>query len=144
MKAGFEPGIVRTVEVDVTQDMCPAFNGKVVHHVYSTWSMVHHMEVAARKVLVDYLEPDEEGIGTHVSVDHRSPAPVGTRVVVRAELTEVRHNRVVCRVTAWDGDRLLGEGKQVQAVFNKDELKNLFERSQSRGQTGSDLQAADG
>lgn len=128
MKPGFKPGIVREVEATVTQEMCPTFDGVVVHRVYSTWSMVHHMELAARKVLVDYLDDDEEGIGARVVVDHRNPAGIGTRVRIRAELTEVRHNRAICRVTAWDKDRLLGEGEQVQVVMKKDKLKKLFEK----------------
>ncbi len=126
MKDAFEPGVVREIEVVVTEDMCPAFDGVVVHRVYSTWSMVHHMELAARRLLVDYLEADEEGIGTRIAVDHCSPAPVGTRVRVRAELTELRNNRVVCRVTAWHGERLLGDGEQVQVVMKKDQLRALI------------------
>lgn len=133
MKPGFEPGIVREIEVEVTEDMCPAFDGVVVHRVYSTWSMVHHMEIAARKVLVEFLDDDEEGIGARIAVDHKSPAVLGTRVRVRAELTEVRHHLAICRVTAWDGDRLLGEGAQIQAVLKKDKLKQIFERSSRSG-----------
>lgn len=134
VKPDFNPGIVREVQVRVTEEMCPAFDGVVVHRVYSTWSMVHHMEIAARKVLVDYLEADEEGVGARVCVDHRSPAPVGTLVTVRAELVERRHNRVVCRVTAWDGERLLGEGDQVQVVLNKGTLNTLLRRSGHDGE----------
>lgn len=130
MKNSFKPGIVRQLEVRVTEDMCPSFDGVVVHRVYSTWSMVHHMELAARKVLVDYLEDDEEGIGARICVDHKSPAPVGTTVTIRAELTEIRGHRVICRVTAWDDDRLIGEGEQVQVVLKKDRIKRLFERKQ--------------
>lgn len=133
MKDGFVPGIVREIHAEVTDDMCPAFDGVVVHRVYATWSMVHHMEIAARRVLVDYLDDDEEGIGARVCVDHHAPALVGTVVTVRAELTDIRHNRAVCRVTAWDGDRLLGEGEQVQVILKKDKLTQVFERSRTRG-----------
>jgi len=132
MKAGFSPGIVQEVTKVVTEDMCPAFDGDIVHHVYSTWSMVHHMELAARKVLVDYLDDDEEGIGAHVAVDHKSPAPVGTTVTIRAELINVRRNSVLCRVTAWDGDRLLGEGEQLQIVLKKKRLQSLINECRPR------------
>ncbi len=134
MKPGFELGTTREVTIMVTEDMCPAFDGIVVHRVYSSWSMVHHMELAARKVLVDFLDEDEEGVGAHVSVDHKGPAMVGTEVTVRAELIELRRHRVVCRVTAWDGDRLLGEGKQVQMVYKRSRLDAMLygsERSDS-------------
>jgi fluoroacetyl-CoA thioesterase len=132
MKPGFQPGIAREVTITVTEDMCPAFDGVLVHPCYSTWSMVHHMEIAARKVLVDFLEAHEEGIGAHVSVDHLAPCRLGKPVCVRAELVEVssdHHPRVVCEVTAWDGERLLGRGKQVQVVMHKEKLVRLIERS---------------
>ena len=129
MKSGFEPGIVREILVTVTQDMCPAFDGVVVHPCYATWSLVHHMEIAARKILVDFLEDHEEGIGTHVSVDHFNPCRVGKTVRIRAELTEVSDQRVICDVTVHEGDRLLAQGRQVQVVMNKETLKRLIERS---------------
>lgn len=132
MKPGLTRGVVRELEVVVTEAMCPAFDGVVVHACYSSWSVAHHFELAARKVLVDFLEEHEEGIGSHVSVDHLAPCPVGRTVCVRAELVEVvheRHVKVVCEVTARDGDRLLARGRQVQIVMNKDDLKKRIERS---------------
>jgi len=132
MKSGFEPGIIREIVIQVTEDMCPAFDGEIVHPVYSTWSVAHHFEIAARKVLVDFLEGHEEGVGSHVSVDHLAPCPVGREVRVRAELVEVRqehHVRVVCNLSAFDGARLLARGRQVQIVMNKDHLARYLERS---------------
>ena len=132
MKPGFEPGIVREVCVEVTEDMCPAFNGVVVHRCYSTWSAAHHFELAARKVLVDYLDDDEEGVGSHLSIDHLAPCPVGRVVRVRAELTGVardHHTRVTCDLQAFDGDRMLARGRQIQVVMNKEHLRKYIERS---------------
>ncbi len=132
MKSGFEPGIVREIEFVVTEDMCPAFDGVIVHRVYSTWSVAHHFELAARKVLVDFLEEHEEGIGAHLSIDHLAPCRVGCTVRVKAELKEViddRHRRVVCDVSAYEGNRLLARGKQVQVVMSKSHLAGYIERS---------------
>ncbi len=129
MKSGFEPGITKEHTVQVTEEMCPAFDGVVVHRCYSTWSAVHHMEIAARKVLVDYLEDHEEGVGSHVSIDHVATCKVGKTVRVRAELTEIDGRRVICKVEAFDGDRLLAEGTQVQVVMDKSKIKQMIERS---------------
>ncbi len=132
MKSGFTPGIAREITILVTEEMCPAFDGVVVHRCCSTWSVAHQFEMAARKVLVEYLEEHEEGIGSHVSVDHLAPCGVGKTVRIRAELNEVirdRHLRVVCDVAAYDGDRLLARGKQVQVVMNKQQLAHYLERS---------------
>ena len=132
MRAGFEPGIVREIEIIVSEDMCPAFDGVIVHRCYSTWSVAHHFEIAARKVLADFLEEHEEGVGSHVSVDHLAPCRIDKRVRVRAGLVEVHHDhhvRVVCELTAWDGERLLARGRQVQVVMDKEHLRKYIERS---------------
>lgn len=127
MKPEFKPGISREITIEVTDDMCPAFDGVVLHRCYSTWALVHHMEIAARKVLVDFLEDHEEGLGAHVSVDHHAPCKVGKTVRVRAELTEISHNRVICEVTAHDGDHLIAQGKQIQVVMDKQRIKRMIE-----------------
>ncbi|MEE8550040.1 MAG: thioesterase, partial [Gemmatimonadota bacterium] len=68
MKPSLKVGNTAEVTAEVTEDMCPAFDGVVVHRLYSTWSMAHHMELAARKVLAPHLEAHEEGIGSHLSI----------------------------------------------------------------------------
>ncbi|MCC7292950.1 MAG: hypothetical protein IT449_12885 [Phycisphaerales bacterium] len=129
MKPGFNPGIVREVTALVTEDMCPAFDGVVVHRCYSTWSLVHHMELAARQVLVDFLESHEEGMGVHISVDHVAPCRVGKTVRVRAELAAVDDNRVICDVAAYDGDRLLAKGRQIQAVLRAETIRRIIDKA---------------
>ncbi len=127
MKPGFAPGIVREITEKVTEEMCPAFGGVIIHRCYSTWSAVHHMEIAARDVLADFLDPDEEALGAHISVDHVAPCLVGRAVRVRAELVEVHRRRVVCHVSAHEGDRLLAEGKHVQVVMKKETLRKRLD-----------------
>ena len=129
VKPTLQIGNTAEVTITVTEDMCPAFDGVVVHHVYSTWSMAHHMEIAARKVLAPHLDVDEEGIGAHLKIDHLAPAPVGHAVRICAEAVELDDRRLVCDVTAWDGTRLLGQGQQIQRVLPKTLLAKLIERS---------------
>jgi predicted thioesterase len=129
MKASLKVGNTAEVTAEVTEDMCPAFDGVVVHRVYSTWSMAHHMELAARMVLAPHLEAHEEGIGAHLTIDHVAPTPVGNVVRVVAEATEVDDTTVVCAVNAYDGSRLVGRGTQVQRVLPKQTLTALIERA---------------
>lgn len=129
MKPTLTVGTSAEVTAEVTQDMCPAFGGVVVHRVYSTWSMAHHMELAARMVLAPHLEAHEEGIGSHLSIDHVAPTPVGHTVRVVAEATQVTDDTVVCEVTAYDGGRVVGRGRQVQRVLPRKKLEALIERA---------------
>ena len=133
MKPSLKVGNTAEVTITVTEDMCPAFDDVVVHRLYSTWSMAHHMELAARKVLAPHLDPHEEGIGSHLSIDHVGPTPVGERVRVAAEAVELGPTTLVCNVTAYhvrpDGETLVGRGRQVQRILPKETLEALIERA---------------
>ena len=128
MKPSLKVGNVAAVEATVTRDMCPAFDEVVVHEVYSTWSMAHHMELAARKVLVDHLEPHEEGIGRRLEIEHVAPTPVGKNIRAVATATEVTAKGVICKVEVFDGDRLVGRGLQEQRVLPKEILQKMIQR----------------
>ena len=129
MKPTLKVGNTAEVTALVTEEMCPAFDDVVVHRVYSTWSMAHHMELAARKVLAPHLEDHEEGIGSHLSIDHLAPTPLGHTVRAVAEAVEIDDTTVVCDICVYDGQRLVGRGQQTQRVLPKKVLNSLIERA---------------
>ena len=133
MKPELRVGNRADIFITVTEDMCPAFDDVIVHRVYSTGSMAHHMEIAARKVLMEHLEAHEEGIGSHLSIDHLAPTPLGHTVRVEAVAVELGPTTLVCEVTAYhvrpDGDRVVGRGRQVQRILPKAKLAALIERA---------------
>ena len=133
MEPTLKIGDTAQVTITVTEDMCPAFDDIVVHRVYSTWSMAHHMELAARKVLKDHLEENEESIGSHLSVDHLVPVPLAHQVRVTARVVDIDRTTVVCETIAYhvrsDGsEKVVGTGKQVQRILPKRTLEKLIER----------------
>lgn len=123
MRPGLSPGQVKTWEITVTDDMCPSFQGEVVHRVLSTATMIYYMEWVARRTILDYLAEGEEGIGHSVSVRHLAPAPVGKRVSFFAEVTAVEGPRVDCRVWAEHDKGRIGEGDVVQYILPKEKIE---------------------
>jgi fluoroacetyl-CoA thioesterase len=96
-----------------------AFADGVVHRVYGTAAMVRDMEYASRLVLLDLLEPGEEGVGAEVWCRHLAPVPVGATVELVATATEQGARRLVCRVEARYDGRLVGEGRVTQVVVDR-------------------------
>jgi fluoroacetyl-CoA thioesterase len=80
--------------------------------------MVRDMEHAARMVLLDLLEPGEEGVGAEVWCRHLAPVPVGATVELVATAAEQGTRRLVCRVEARRDGRLVGEGRVTQVVID--------------------------
>ena len=115
-----------TVDVTVTPEMRAAFEGEVVHEVYGTAAMVGHMELAARRIILDAREEGEEGVGYNVEVTHLAPAPVGSHVTVTARLQGVEGNRVVCAVEARTRHGLIGQGTVTQVLLPLATLHRRF------------------
>jgi len=130
VKPGMKIGQTAVVQATVTPDMFAQFGGQVVHPAYSTVSMVYHMEWAARKIILPYLEDHEEGIGGAVSVKHISPTTEGETVTVTATLTEIRDNIIITKVEARNERELIGIGEVKQVILPKERIKQMLQRSE--------------
>ena len=119
-------GSSAVLEVVVTPELTVHFEELgSVHPVYATYNMAKHFEEAGRKLLLQHLEPGEDGLGRSVTVEHLAPSWVGDRVRIEARCAEVQGNRVTCECTATDGGgRELGRGSTVQVAMPRTELEN--------------------
>ncbi|MGX4668024.1 thioesterase family protein [Cerasibacillus sp. JNUCC 74] len=119
MKAGVQIGESKTMTIEVTKEMIAQFAGEVVHPVYSTASMVYHMEWVSRQLLIPYLEASEEGMGAAVSVKHLAPSGLGTKVKLTATISAVSDRRMTTVVTAENTVGLIGKGEVTQVILPK-------------------------
>src|SRR5260370_623546 len=103
MRDGLVPGRTGEVEITVTPAMVAQSDELgLIHPVYATWTLVQHMKMASRKVLLPFLEDDEEAVGHAVNVVHLAQTGVGMRVGVRAVLERVDGRRIYCRLEAFN------------------------------------------
>lgn len=114
-----EIGREEIIEISVTKDMFAAFEGEVIHRVYSTVAMTYHMEWVSRKIILPFLESHEEGMGASVKLKHFAPSPLGSRVSLTATLHEVRGNVIVTKVTVYNPWGLIGKGEVTQVILAK-------------------------
>ncbi|MBM7619323.1 putative thioesterase [Bacillus tianshenii] len=126
MKPGLKEGSHKSLTIKVTPSMFAQFEGQVVHPVYSTATMVYHMEWVSRQIILPFLEEEEEGMGAEVSVKHLSPAAEGTELILHALVTNLTRNSIHTEVTVKAGDRVVGEGKVKQAVLSKSKINRII------------------
>ncbi len=127
MRDGLIPGTAAEVDLTVTEAMAVHFDELgTVHPVYATWMMIKHMEEAGRKVILPFLEPDEDAVGYAIDVVHLAPTPVGARVRARAVLERVDGRRIHCRVEAHNAREKIGEGRTVQILLSRARLDARF------------------
>jgi fluoroacetyl-CoA thioesterase len=126
MRDGLIAGRTASIDVIVTPELFARFEGKVVHPVYSTVSMVYHMEWVSRQIIVPFLEDHEEGMGSAVTVKHIAPCIEGAEVTVTATVTGLQANTVLTNVRAESNGRLIGVGEVKQVILPKEKITELL------------------
>lgn len=129
-EARFEVTVTEAMTVDFEQ--ADARLGRL-HPVYATYWLTKHAELASRKIILPFLEEDEEGIGHEVSLTHLAPALPGMRVGVTARFRGREGNRVYAEVRAVNelGD-VIGEGRTTQVILPRARLEASFETLRQR------------
>ncbi|MCP2343420.1 thioesterase family protein [Actinomadura rupiterrae] len=116
-KAGLRTELEAVVALEDTAEVVGSGDVPVL----ATPRLVALFEAATVRLLLGQLVAADTSVGTHVEIDHLAASPVGARVIVAAELTELDGRRALfdVRATAPDGT-LLATGKVRRAIVNRD------------------------
>jgi fluoroacetyl-CoA thioesterase len=129
MKNPFSPGDKKTYVKKVVPEDVAAFHGNVVHEVCSTFALARDFEWASRLFFIEMKESDEEGVGTGLTINHKSPAFVGEEIIFTATIEEINGPHLTCRIEARVGERVIAVGKTGQKMMKKEQLGRLFART---------------
>jgi fluoroacetyl-CoA thioesterase len=116
------PGTTAEVRAVVDATMLAAFEGQVVHEAYATAALVTHLELAGRKIILPYLDEDEEGVGYAIAVTHLAPTVPGMTVTAQASYRETQGRFVICDVVVYNDLGKIGEGTFTQAIVRRASL----------------------
>jgi predicted thioesterase len=126
MKNIFIPGDQKKYKKTVGPTDVAAFHGVTLHEVCSTFSLARDFEWSSRLFFIDMKEEDEEGVGTFLSIDHKSPAFVGEEIIFTAQVVKIEKNELICSIEAKIAGRLIATGTTGQKILKKDRLKQIF------------------
>ena len=115
MKSTLKAGLTHAKTIEVDEARCIGFMGKE-GMVYATPRMVSDVEYTCRDWLLQHLDPGEDSVGAHVSIDHLAPTPLGLKVEVQLEVAEVDRRKVVFKFSVKDPVEECGRGTHVRFV----------------------------
>ncbi len=130
MKDIFKVGDQKVYKKTVEESDQASFHGEVLHAVCSTFALARDFEWSSRLFFLEMKEDDEEGVGTFLSIDHKSPAFVGEELNIVATIEKIERNELICSIKATCGNRLVAIGGTGQKMLKKDKLKSLFTKLQ--------------
>lgn len=102
------------------------FHGELLHPVCSTFALARDMEWSSRMFCIEMKEDDEEGVGTMLEIQHRTPAFVGEELEITATVGSINGNELLCDIEVKVGGRIIAIGKTGQRMLKKDRLNAIF------------------
>jgi fluoroacetyl-CoA thioesterase len=126
MKTTVKPGDRREYRRIVQSRDIASFHGKEVHPVCSTFSLARDIEWTTRLFVLDMIGPDEEGIGTFLTIDHKNPAFVGEEITYTGWVDQLNGNELTCFYEARVGERLVAVGKTGQKIISRAKINDIF------------------
>ncbi len=130
MKNPFRIGDKKIFETTVTDEKLARFDAGLVHAVYSTFALGKDVEWACRLFVLEMKELGEEGVGTFLSIEHKYPAPLGSRVLIEARFDQVIGNEIICNYDVFANGFLIANGRQGQKIIDKTRFDSLVQNIQ--------------
>jgi len=118
-----EPDLVGTAELVVGAEHTAAHLGSGRAPVLASPVMIALMEAAAVDCIERHLPESQESLGVRVDVEHIAPTPVGMAVSAQAVLKKVDGHTLVFEVEARDARELIGKGRHVRVVVERERFR---------------------
>jgi len=122
----FKPGDKKQMTYRVLQSDVAAFQGDIVHPVCSTFTLARETEWATRQFVLEMREAHEEGIGTHLVIDHKSPAFIGDEILFISTIETLKNYEIICAFEASVNGRIIATGKTGQKILSREKIANIF------------------
>ncbi|OYY59241.1 MAG: thioesterase [Polynucleobacter sp. 35-46-207] len=131
MKDTLKPGIKYQCKFTVTDSQTvPAMypnSGEAALRpdVFATGFLVGFLELACVRAIIPHLDwPEEQAVGTFISVTHEAATPIGMEVTANVELIDVEGRKLIFQVEAHDEVDLISRGRHERMIVNKRQFED--------------------
>jgi fluoroacetyl-CoA thioesterase len=118
MKPSLQPGISLVRRIPVEQEKTIGFMGEE-GRVYATPHLIGDIEYTCRNLILEHAEPNEDSVGTEVTIKHLAPTLPGSTVEIAVTVTAVEGRKVTFSVTAKDEVDTISAGSHARFVVDK-------------------------
>ncbi len=96
--------------------------------VFATPAMIALMEKTSMLCIADYLEKDQNSVGTEINIKHVKATAVGEAVLCIAELIEIDRSKLTFKVEAFDTENLIGHGTHKRFLVDEKQFMAKINR----------------
>lgn len=117
-----EPGNKHTSRLKVEERLTAKAMGSGDLPVLATPAMIALMENASMLAVAPHLKDNETTVGGFMECSHLSPTGIGAEVEALATLRKIDGPRLHFDISAYEGERKIGEGHHVRYVVDRDKF----------------------
>ncbi len=117
-----QTGLTHTSTTAVNKDNTAIALGSGDMPVFATPAMMALMENAAMLAVAAELPDGSTTVGGHIESSHLKPSPIGAEVSATATLEKVDGRKLYFKVSASQGDTLIGEGTHLRFIVDKEKF----------------------
>lgn len=91
-------------------------------NVLATSSLIRYMEIVAHQLATEELPSDQTTVGIECKIRHLAPTAMGKNIVIKAKLMKKEAGKFFFEIVAYEGEKLIGEGKMTRMVVEKEDF----------------------
>ena len=120
MNYELKPGVSHRSKIMVVQHLTAKAIGSGDLPVLATPAMIALMENAAMLAVAPYLTESDTTVGGFMECSHLKPTAMGDEVEAEAVLVKVEGKALHFDITAYAGDKKIGEGHHIRYIVDRD------------------------
>ncbi len=137
MRRSFQAGMSIENKIETRPEMAASrFHGNSPR-VLSSPSLITFMQTTCADLMAPFLDKTEMVVSVRIEMNHLASTPIGSTIIVRAEIDRVEGDKVYFRIDAYDEVEKIASGYNDMFIIDEER----FERG-IRRKLGSDPQKA--
>lgn len=128
MKDRLKIGLIGEHRHVVEQGDLIGFMGDSVPGVLATARVVWFMEHAARNAILEFMEEDEDSVGSDIEISHTAPTPAGFEVVCTARIIGLDGRKITFEIRAKDQKQEVARALHKRVVVSKKRFAEIIRR----------------
>jgi fluoroacetyl-CoA thioesterase len=123
MSATLQIGLKHAITLEVTEALTvprisPVFKFDDMPPVFATAFLVALVEWTSLESVQPFLAPNQRTVGIGVNINHLGATPVGRKVTVESEITNIKGKIIEFKISAHDDVQLISEGLHTRAIID--------------------------
>ena len=133
MRKSFEPGMFIEKRIETKPEMAASRFHTSSPQVLSSPSLVTFLQTTCADLMAPFLDKGEMVVSIRIELSHFASVPIGSELMVRAEIIKSRDSTIYFKIDAYDNTEKIASGSNDMYIINEERFARGIERKIQSG-----------